>query len=60
MTFIIMFIVMPGFAVSMFDAFNLDHNPSSSGFGGMSLLFVSVDKYTAVKCPTVSTRNRYL
>ena len=39
MTFIIMFIVMPGFAISMFDAFNLDHDPSSFGFGGMSFLF---------------------
>lgn len=39
MTFIIMLIVMPGFAVSMFDAFNLDHDPSSFGFGGMSFLF---------------------
>ena len=28
-----------GFAVSMFDAFNLDHDPSSFGFGGMSFLF---------------------
>lgn len=39
MTFIMMFIVMPGFAISMFDAFNLDHDPSSFGFGGMSFLF---------------------
>lgn len=39
MTFIVMFIVMPGFAISMFDAFNLDHDPSSFGFGGMSFLF---------------------
>ena len=39
MTFIMMFIIMPGFAVSMFDAFNLDHDPSSFGFGGMSFLF---------------------
>jgi uncharacterized RDD family membrane protein YckC len=39
MTFIMIFIVMPGFAVSMFNAFNLDHDPSSFGFGGMSFLF---------------------
>lgn len=39
MTFIMMFIVMPGFAVSIFDAFNLDHDPSLFGFGGMSFLF---------------------
>ncbi|WP_289056136.1 RDD family protein [Carboxylicivirga marina] len=39
MTFIIMFIVMPGFAVSMFDSLNLDHDPSSFGFGGLSFLF---------------------
>lgn len=39
MTFIIMLIVMPGFAVSMFEAFDLDHNPSSFGFGGMFFLF---------------------
>ncbi|NOU61993.1 RDD family protein [Marinifilum caeruleilacunae] len=39
MTFIMMFIIMPGFVVSMFDAFNLDHEPSSFGFGGMSFLF---------------------
>jgi uncharacterized RDD family membrane protein YckC len=39
MTFIIMFIVMPGFAITMFDAFNLDHDPNSIGFGGLSFLF---------------------
>lgn len=39
MTFVMMFIVMPGFAISMFDAFNLDHDPSSFGFEGMSFLF---------------------
>lgn len=39
MTFIVMLIVMPGFTVSMFDAFNLDHKPSSYGFGGMLFLF---------------------
>lgn len=39
MTFIAMFIIMPGFALSAFDAFNLDHDPSSFGFGGMSFLF---------------------
>ncbi len=40
MTFIIMIIVMPGFAISMFDAFNLDHDPSSFGFGSMSFLML--------------------
>ncbi|MBL4754822.1 MAG: RDD family protein [Flavobacteriales bacterium] len=39
MTFIIMLIIMPGFAVSMFNAFNLDHDPTSFGFSGMSFLF---------------------
>jgi uncharacterized RDD family membrane protein YckC len=39
MTLIIIFVVMPGFAIRMFDAFNLDHDPSSFGFGGMSFLF---------------------
>jgi len=39
MTFIAMFIIMPGFAVSAFDAFNLDHDPTSFSFGGMSFLF---------------------
>jgi len=29
MTFIIMLIVMPGFVISMFDVFSLDHDPSS-------------------------------
>lgn len=39
MTFIMMFILMPGFVTSMFNAFELDHDPSSIGFEGMSLLF---------------------
>lgn len=39
MTFIIMFIVMPVFAISMFDAFNLNHEPSSFGIGGILFLF---------------------
>lgn len=40
MTFIIMIIVMPGFAINMFDAFNIDHNPSSFGFDGMMLFML--------------------
>ena len=39
MTFIMMIIVMPGFAISMFNAFNQDHNPNSSIFGGISFMF---------------------
>lgn len=39
MTFIMMLLVMPGFAIIMFDAFTLDHEPSSVGFGIMSFLF---------------------
>jgi uncharacterized RDD family membrane protein YckC len=39
MTFIVMLIVLPGFAINMIDAFNLDHDPSSFGFGGMSFLY---------------------
>lgn len=39
MTFIIMFIVMPEFAINMFDAFNIDHDPTSFGLGGISFLF---------------------
>lgn len=39
MTFITIIIVMPGVAINIFDAFILDHDPSSFGFGGMSFLF---------------------
>ena len=39
MTFIIMAIVMPGFALNMIDALKLNHEPISFGFGAMSFLF---------------------
>jgi uncharacterized RDD family membrane protein YckC len=38
MTFIIMIIVMPGFAVSMLNTFNIDHEPSSIKMGNMFFL----------------------
>jgi len=40
MTFIMMIIVMPAFAVSMYDAFNLDHDPTNFGMGSMSFLML--------------------
>lgn len=39
MTFIAMIIIMPGFAYSMFDFFNIDHEPSSFNVGNMFFLF---------------------
>lgn len=39
MTFIMMIIVLPGFAVSFFNAFNIDHEPSNMNFGLMFFLF---------------------
>lgn len=39
MTFIIMAIIMPGFALNMIDALKLNHEPISFGFGAMSFLF---------------------
>lgn len=40
MTLIVMIIVMPGFAISIFDSINIDHDPSEFGFGRMSFLYV--------------------
>lgn len=40
MTFILMLIMLPGFAISMFDSFKLDHSPSTFGFPGMSFLII--------------------
>jgi uncharacterized RDD family membrane protein YckC len=38
MTMVMMIIVLPSFAMSMFNAFNLDHDPTHFGFGSMSFL----------------------
>lgn len=40
MVFIILISTIPGFIISMFSAFNLDHAPSSYGFNGILFLFV--------------------
>jgi len=40
MTFIIMIIIMPAFAIGMFNAFNLDHDPTDFGLGGFSFLML--------------------
>lgn len=37
-TFIVMIVVMPGFALSMFNTFNIDHEPSSFNIGNMLFL----------------------
>lgn len=40
MTILMVIIVLPGFVVSFFDAFNLDHEPYSSGIGILFFLFI--------------------
>src|SRR5690625_3410160 len=40
MTILMVIIVLPGFVVSFFDAFDLDHEPYSSGIGILFFLFI--------------------